>query len=341
MAQKVAAHSTGILATGSYLPAEEIANEDLARRVGVDAEWILRKTQIESRRHAAPHEATSDLAIQACLDALKRSDIDIGRIGYIIVATSTGDSPQPPTSYLVQDALGAHAAACFDINVVCSGFVYGLAIADSLIALRPDTYALVIGADLYSRQLDFADRRTSVLFGDGSGVAIVGAVPKPSGFIDFELSSHGAAHGLIGIKAGGSRRPASHESVADGGHYFRMDGRGVTEFVLEHVPPAMKSLVDRTGFGLDEIDAFFPHQANGRLMTELVERCGLTGTHTPRIVERYGNLGSASVAVALDVANRSGILKQDDLVLLAGFGGGMSVGACLLRWTARAPQEAR
>ncbi|MFG1956804.1 3-oxoacyl-ACP synthase III family protein [Nonomuraea sp. NPDC049028] len=329
----MAGHTTGILATGSYLPGDEVANEDLAERVGVDAEWILRKTQIGFRRHAAAHEATSDLAIQAGLDALRRADIDVGRIGYIIVATSTGDFPQPPTSYLVQDALGARAAACFDINVVCSGFVYALAIADSLIARRPDTYALVIGADLYSRQLDFTDRRTSVLFGDGSGAAIVGAVPERSGFIDFELSSHGADHRLIGIKAGGSRHPASPQTVADGEHYFRMDGRAVTEFVLEHVPPAMKSLVDRAGFGLEEIDTFVPHQANGRLVTELVERCGLTGSHTPRTLERYGNLGSASVAVALDEANRSGILKQDDLVLLAGFGGGMSVGACLLRWT--------
>ena len=257
----MAGHTTGILATGSYLPGEEIANEDLAERAGVDAEWILRKTQIGSavapRRTRRPRTSPYRPAWTRCGAPTSTWH----RIGYIIVATSTGDFPQPPTSYLVQDALGARSAACFDINIVCSGFVYGLAIADSLIARRPDTYALVIGADLYSRQLDFTDRRTSVLFGDGSGVAIVGAVPEPSGFIDFELSSHGADHRLIGIKAGGSRHPASPQTVADGEHYFRMDGRGVTEFVLEHVPPAMKSLVDRAGFGLDEIDTFVPHQA--------------------------------------------------------------------------------
>ncbi|MEU8207088.1 ketoacyl-ACP synthase III [Streptosporangium sp. NPDC049046] len=333
--------TAGILATGSYLPKEEVGNAQIAERAGVTPEWILRKTRISFRRYAARDEATSDLAARAAMSAIEQAGVDVDRIGYVIVATSTGDHPQPPTSYLVQNALGAYGAACFDINVVCSGFVYGLALAKALLSLQPDTYALVVGADLYSRSLDFTDRRTSVLFGDGAGAALVGMVPEPYGMIACDLSSRGEASGLIGVKAGGSRFPASHETVAAGEHYFRMDGRGVRDFVMENVPPAVERLVVGAGYGLDQVDAFVPHQANGALLGELVERCGLTGAHTPRTVECYGNMGSASVPVALDEANRAGMLGDGDLVLLAGFGGGMSMGTSLIRWSATTRLETR
>ncbi|MET7339325.1 ketoacyl-ACP synthase III [Nonomuraea sp. NPDC005650] len=330
----MAKQSTGILGTGSYLPKEEVANEEVAAKAGVTAEWIQRKTQISFRRHAAPDEATSDLAIKAARNALSQARVDIGRIGYIIVSTSTGDSPQPPTSYLVQDALGGHGAACFDVNVVCSGFVYALALAHSLVELHPGAYALVVAADVYSRILDATDRRTAVLFGDGAGAAVVGPVPDRSGIIGFDLSSDGSASQLIRVDAGGSRLPASHETVEAGDHYFRMDGRGVRNFVMEHVPPVLEGLLGRAGFRPHEVDVFVPHQANGVMVNELVESAGLTGAHIARTLERYGNVGSASVPVALDEANRSGLIKDGDLVLLAGFGGGMSIGACLLHWSA-------
>ncbi|MGW0244761.1 3-oxoacyl-ACP synthase III family protein [Micromonospora chalcea] len=326
--------ATGILGTGSYLPKHEVTSAELAERVGVEPDWIERKTQITSRRYAAPDEATSDLATRAAERALAQSGLPADRVDYLIVSTSTGDSPQPPTSYLVQDALGATRAACFDVNVVCSGFVYGLALAQGLLAVNPGRHALVVGADVYSRSLDFDDRRTAVLLGDGAGAAVVGPVPEGSGFLAFDLSSVGSAHGLIHVAAGGSRLPASAETVADGGHFFRMDGRGVRDFVFTHVPPALRGLADRAGVGLDEVDHFVPHQPNGVLLSELVRRCGLTGAHTCRTLERYGNVGSASVPVTLDDANRTGRLRLGDLVLLAGFGGGMSLGAGLLRWGA-------
>jgi|SRR5215469_6022416 len=324
----------GILATGSYLPKDEVGNAEMARLAGTSAEWIERKTQIFARRYAAADEMTSDLAARAAIDALDSAAIGADQIDYIIVSTSTGDSPQPPTSYLVQHALEAYGAACFDINVVCSGFVYGLALARSLIAVRPGTLALVIAADIYSRVIDFSDRRTSVLLGDGAGAAIVGAVTPPNGIVGIELASHGYAHRLIMVEAGGSRLPASHETVDAGEHYFRMDGRGVRDFVMEHVPPALHRLVTSCGLRLDQVKHFVPHQANGVLLTQLVELAGLTGAKTPRTLERYGNVGSASVPVALDDANRSGLIRDGDVVLLAGFGGGMSIGACLLRWSA-------
>ncbi|MFF7282396.1 beta-ketoacyl-ACP synthase 3 [Streptomyces griseorubiginosus] len=323
---------TGIIATGSYLPKEEVSNEEVADRVGVTADWIERKTQIVSRRYAAPDEATSDLAVHAANRALEQAGLTADRIDYLIVSTSTGDFPQPPTSYLVQDALGAFQAACLDVNVVCSGFVYALEVARGLVRNRPGGHALVIGADLYSRILDFGDRRTAVLFADGAGAAVVGPVDEPYGILGTDLVSRGDAHDLIRVEAGGSRNPTSASTLADGGHYFRMNGRGVRDFVSEHVPPALTALADRIGVATDRVDHFVPHQANGVMLGEVVELAGLTGAVTHRTLQKYGNVGSASVPVALDEANRSGALAPGDLVLLAGFGGGMSIGASLLRW---------
>lgn len=322
----------GILSTGSYVPKQIVTGADVAGPAGVTPEWIERKTQIVTRRYAAPDQATSDLAAEAAKQALDQAGLPASALTYLIVSTSTPDSPQPPTSYLVQDALGADSAACFDINVVCSGFVYALALARALVAQQPGAYALVIAADVYSRILDVTDRKTVVLLGDGAGAAVVGAVPA-GGFLDVELASHGTARGLIRVDAGGSRAPATHDTVDDGGHFFRMDGRGVRDFVMDHVPGAVRNLVERSGHRLADVDHFVPHQANGVLLGELVTRAGLDHAHTHRTLERYGNTGSASVALALDDANRGGHLKDGDLVLLAGFGGGMSLGAALLRWT--------
>ncbi|MFD4506719.1 3-oxoacyl-ACP synthase III family protein [Streptomyces sp. NPDC058457] len=329
---KTAAGATGILGTGSYLPKEEIGNEEIAQRVGVDPEWIQRKTLIRSRRFAAPDEATSDLAARAAENALERAGIEAGRIDYLVVSTSTGDHPQPPTSHLVQQAIGAHRAACLDVNVVCSGFVYGLGLVRGLLALQPGAVALVVAADVYSRILDFTDRRTAVLFADGAGAAVLGSVPEPYGILDVDLVGRGDAARLIRVEAGGSRQPASHETVDAGDHYFRMDGRGVRDFVMEHVPPALERLVTRAGLTLDAIDHFVPHQPNGVLLTELAERAGLGGARVHRTLEKYGNVGSASVAVTLDEAARSGELADGDTVLLSGFGGGMALGTGLLRW---------
>lgn len=323
----------GILGTGSYLPAQEVSNADLAARVpGADAEWISRKTHIETRRFAAPTEATSDLAARAAVAALQGAGLPADRLDYLIVCTSTGDSPQPPTASLVQHAIGATRAACLDINVVCAGFVFGLALANSLVRTNPGAVVLVVAADVYSRILDFADRRTSVLFGDGAGAAVVGAVPEPYGVVDLELVSRGDAHRLIHVDAGGSRLPASAQTVADGSHFFRMNGRGVADFVAAGVPPVLADLLKRAGLTAEDVDHFVPHQANGVMLQELVESCGLEGARTHRTLERFGNVGSASVPVALDAAARSGTMRDGDLVLLAGFGGGMSVGACVLRW---------
>jgi 3-oxoacyl-[acyl-carrier-protein] synthase-3 len=328
----------GILGTGSYLPDHEVTNEQLVERVtDTTPEWIAGRTLIEARRFAAPDQATSDLAIKAAVAALARAGINADRVDYLIVATSTGDSPQPPTASLVQHAIGAYRAAAFDINVVCAGFVFGLALAHSLVATRPDAVVLVVAADVYSRILDFDDRRTAILFGDGAGAAVVGTVPAPYGLIDVELVTRGDAHQLIGVKAGGSRLPASAETIAAGDQFFRMNGRGVRDFVMAGVPPVLADLLKRAGVVPADIDHFVPHQANGMLIGELVEAAGLQDARTHLVLDRYGNTGGASAAIALDVAARGGDLHDGELVLLAGFGGGMSVGAALLRWYGTQP----
>lgn len=327
----------GILGTGSYLPERVVTNAELATFTrGADPEWVVRKTLIEARRFAADHEATSDLAIRSAERALENARITADRVDYLIVSTSTGDSPQPPTSALVQNAIGATRAACFDINVVCAGFVYGLQLARSLVIAQPGAVVLVVAADVYSRILDFDDRRTAALFGDGAGAAVIGAVPVPSGILDVELVTRGDAHHLIYVEAGGSRRPASAETVADGGHWFRMNGRGVRDFVVDGVPPVLGDLIKRAGATPEDITHFIPHQANGMMIREVVEASGLAQAQTHLVLDRYGNTGSASIPIALDEAARSGALKHGDLVLLAGFGGGMAVGATLIRWSAPA-----
>jgi 3-oxoacyl-(acyl-carrier-protein) synthase III len=323
----------GILGTGSYVPERVVTNEELATFVrDADPEWVVRKTLIKTRRFAADHEATSDLAIVAAHRALVDARITADRVDYLIVATSTGDSPQPPTSALVQRAIGATNAACFDINVVCAGYVYALQLARSLVIADPQTVVLVVAADIYSRILDFDDRRTAVLFGDGAGASVVGAVPSGQGILDVELVTRGDAQGLIHVEAGGSRRPTSPETIADGGHWFRMNGRGVRDFVLEGVPPVLETLLKRAGLETEDVHHFVPHQANGMMIRELVSAAGLEEAHTHLVVDRYGNTGSASVPIALDEAARSGAVKDGDIVLLAAFGGGMAVGAMVLRW---------
>lgn len=327
-------HAISVLGTGAYVPEREVTNAEIEMLTGATPEWVERKTGILTRRYAAAEQATSDLATSAAQLALESANTPADRIDFLIVATSTGDHPQPPTAHLVQHAIGAENAACLDINVVCSGFVYALALAHSLLLARPGQHALVVGADLYSRSLDYSDKRISVLLGDGAGAAVVGPARGAGDVVEIGLAARGEGHRLIRVEAGGSRRPATAKTVADGDHFVRMEGRAVRDFVLEHVPPALTRLAERANVGLDQIDHFVPHQPNGVLIDDLVKAVGVGGASTHRTVERHGNMGSASIPVTLDQANKSGALNDGDLVLLAGFGGGMAVGSCLLRWEA-------
>ncbi|GIF15027.1 3-oxoacyl-ACP synthase III family protein [Actinoplanes teichomyceticus] len=330
--------SVDILGTGSYLPERVVTNAEIEELVpAASAEWIESRTGILERRYAAPGEAASDLAVHAARAALEQAGLAAGELDYVIVATTTGDTPVPATASFVQGALGAGRAACFDINMACAGFVAGLAIAQAFVARRPGARALVVGVDLYTRFVDFTDRATSVLFGDGAGAAVVGRRPdRPGaarGLLDVDLLSDADSAGLITTPAGGSRLPASARTVAEAGHTLHMQGRAVKEFVLANVPQFLTGLVKRCGHGPADVDHFVPHQANGMLVRALADASGLGDARLHLPVRYSGNIGAASVPVALDQANRGGALRDGDLVLLAGFGAGMAVGAGLLRWS--------
>ncbi|MGW0711050.1 3-oxoacyl-ACP synthase III family protein [Streptomyces sp. NPDC002643] len=321
----------GVLGTGSYVPSRVMSNKDMSALAGVSEVAILRKTAIRERRWAKPEEATSDLAVGAARAALEQAGISAAELGLIIVATSTPDSPQPATACVVADELGAgQGTAAFDVNSVCSGFTFALSIAERMLADASAEYALVIGADVYSRILSPEDRRTIVLFGDGAGAIVLG----PNGrqrLISTRLASFASARELIGVPGGGSRLPMTEETLRDGMQYFSMNGRGVTEFVEAQVVPGIQEFLKDNRVSQDDIAHFVPHQANGRLLESMSERLGIPSDRMATTVTRYGNTGAASVPITLDHLARSGAVAPGDLTLLAAFGGGMSMGLTLMR----------
>ncbi len=298
------------------------------------AAWIERKTGIRERRYAAAHEATSDLAAEAAVRALENSGTDPDQLDWIVVATSTPDHPQPATAALVQHRLGAVRAAAFDVNAVCAGFVAALHTGALLCAAAGAGRALVVGAETYSRIVDPTDRRTAPLFGDGAGAVVLGPVAQGGGVLGTGLATDSRFHDLIGVPAGGSRLPASEKTVAAGDHYFRMRGREVREYVLRELPSAVRELLRTFDVRPENVDHFVPHQANGTMLQEILQPLGLPRARAHLPVTHHANTGAASIPLALDDARRSGVLRRGELVVLAGFGGGMTLGTALLRWTA-------
>ncbi|MFJ7270605.1 3-oxoacyl-ACP synthase III family protein [Streptomyces sp. NPDC099050] len=326
-----AAPAVGILGTGSCLPSHVVTNDEVGAPAGVDGAWIFGKTGIRNRRWAKPDEATSDLAIAAGRAALEQAGVRGAELSLVIVATSTPDSPQPPTASLVADGLGAGSGTtAFDLNAVCSGFIFALTTAERIIR---DTggYALVVGADVYSRILDPEDRRTTILFGDGAGAVVIGPATGRT-LLSARLAGFSSEHELIGVPGGGSRLPATEDTLREGLHYFTMNGRAVRDFVAEMVAPAISEFLADNGVAPSDIAHFVPHQANGRMIDDLADRIGIPRERTRSTYGEYGNTGSASVPVTLDHAVRTVEMKDGDLVLLAAFGGGMAMGLVLLRW---------
>ncbi|WP_327305617.1 ketoacyl-ACP synthase III [Streptomyces sp. NBC_01298] len=325
------APAVGILGTGSCLPSHVVTNDEVGAPAGVDGEWILSKTGIRNRRWAKPDEATSDLAIAAGRAALEQAGIRGSELSLVIAATSTPDSPQPPTAALVADGLGAGSGTtAFDLNAVCSGFIFALTTAERIIR-NTGGYALVVGADVYSRILNPEDRRTTILFGDGAGAVVIGPSEGRT-LLSARLAGFSSEHELIGVPAGGSRLPVTEDTLRDGLHYFTMNGRAVRDFVAEMVAPAISAFLADNGVSAADIAHFVPHQANGRMIDDLADRIGIPRERTRSTYEEYGNTGSASVPVTLDHAVHTVEMKDGDLVLLAAFGGGMAMGLVLLRW---------
>ncbi|RKD24166.1 3-oxoacyl-ACP synthase [Ammoniphilus oxalaticus] len=324
--------AAGILGTGAYLPEKILTNQDLEEMVDTSDDWIVSRTGIRERRISAEGEAASDLAYKAAQQALETAGLDAEQIDLIIVATITPDTTFPSTANLIQERLGAKKAAAFDLAAACSGFLYGVATASQFIQNGLYRYALVIGVECLSRIVDWTDRNTCVLFGDGAGAAVLGPVEDGSGFLSFDLGSDGAGGELLKLPAGGSRMPASEETIANKQHFLQMAGSDVFKFAVRVMGSSAEAAIEKAGLTKEDISLLVPHQANMRIIDAAVKRLGLPIEKVVVNLDRYGNMSAASIPVALDEAAKNGKIKQGDHLVLVGFGGGLTWGASVLKW---------
>jgi 3-oxoacyl-[acyl-carrier-protein] synthase III len=316
-----------VLGIGSYLPSRVVTNEELARKVDTSDEWIVQRTGIRERRIAAPGELTSDLARKAATAALNDAGLDPQSIDLIIVGTSTPDQTFPASAVTVQAGLGITHGAAFDMQAVCSGFVYALATADSLLKSGNFKRALVIGAETFSRILDWSDRTTCVLFGDGAGAVVLEAQQQESGNERGVLTTHLRSDGRHRSKLYVDGGPSSTQTV---GH-LRMEGRAVFKHAVSMITDVITDAFKATGTSAEDIDWFVPHQANKRIIDDSAKKLGIAPQKVVITVDKHGNTSAASIPLALDVARRDGRIKKGDLVLLEAMGGGFTWGSALVR----------
>ncbi len=322
----------GIVGTGSYAPARVLTNFDLEKMVDTSDEWIRTRTGIVERRIADPDVATSDLSLAAARPALESAGVEAADLDLIVVATVTPDTFFPCTASLLQQALGATRAAAFDILVGCTGFVYGLAAAAALLATETYDRALVIGAETLSKITDWQDRSSCVLFGDAAGAAVVAPVAEGCGILAHSLGNDGSNADALKIPAGGSRLPASQETVADRLHYLTMNGPEVFKFAVRVMTESSEEAVSRAGLSMSDIDIVIPHQANLRIIDAAAKRLNIPYEHFVRNLDRYGNTSAASIPLALDEAVRDGRVRPGSHLLFSSFGAGLSWAAMVLRW---------
>ncbi|MGH9190026.1 MAG: beta-ketoacyl-ACP synthase III [Acidimicrobiales bacterium] len=315
---------------GMAVPARRVTNHDLALRVDTSDEWIVERTGIRERRVADDGETTASLAIEAGASAIKAADLSPADIGLCIVATCTPDQPLPPTGSFVQDGLGLGCGA-FDLDAACSGFVYALVVGSSMLTAGRLDAVLVIGSETLSRIADPDDRSTCVLFGDGAGAVVLTPSDEPA-LLAWDLGSDGSAAGLLYVSAGGSRLPTSAATVAEGQHWLRMGGQEVFRRAVRAIVDSASNTLEAAGVEVGEVDLFVPHQANLRIIEAAGSRLGIPADRTMVNIDRYGNTSAASIPIALAEAADAGRLRPGSLVLLSGFGAGMSWASALLRW---------
>ena len=330
------AHITG---WGKFVPAQVLTNDDLTQIVDTSDEWIHTRTGIAERHIASDDETTSTMALQAARQALGVAALKPSHLDLIIVATATPDYLFPSTACLVQDALGASRAAAFDLSAGCTGFVYGLSVAADLISSGAYENALIIGAETLSRIVDWSDRATCVLFGDGAGAVVLQANGAEGGVLSTVLGSDGSGANLLRLPAGGSYEPASHHSVAEGRHYLKMRGREVFRFAVRTLPAATRLVLERAGLTLAELNLVIPHQANQRIIEASTRSLGLPPEAVFSNLERYGNTSAASIPIALCEAIEKKRVKQNDLLVCVGFGAGLTWGATAVRWSMPLPPQ--
>jgi 3-oxoacyl-[acyl-carrier-protein] synthase-3 len=328
----VNSRAVGIIGTGKYVPERILTNQDLEKMVETNDEWIVTRTGIRERRIVSQEQATSDLAFNAAQAALSAAGITAADLDLIVVATITPDMKFPSTACLLQDKLGASKAAAFDLSAACSGFIYGLATASSMIASGMYRHALVVGAECLSRITDYTDRNTCILFGDGAGAAVLGPVEEGRGFRSFELGADGSGGDLLKVCGGGSRLPASAETVANKQHYIEMAGADVFKFAVRIMGSAAEEALRKADIAKADIDLLIPHQANIRIIQSSLNRLGLSEDKCMINLDKYGNVSAASIPIALAEAVEQGRVSEGDCLVLVGFGGGLTWGASVLIW---------
>jgi 3-oxoacyl-[acyl-carrier-protein] synthase-3 len=324
---------TKISGLATYVPPRILTNKDLERLVETSDEWILQRTGIRERHIVDPGVATSDLAAEAAIGAIAQAGLTPHDIDFIVVGTTTPDMMFPSTACLVQNKIGADRAWGFDLGAACSGFTYAVTTAAHMVASGTHRHALAIGADVMSSIIDYTDRSTCVLFGDGAGAVVVSPSTDGCGIIDFAHEVDGGGGPALCMPAGGSLRPASHETVDQRLHYVKQDGGTVFKFAVKKTEEICARLMERNHLTADDIDLFVSHQANRRIILSAAERLGLAPEKVVINIDAYGNTTAGTIPLALADAVADGRLKKGNLVLIASVGAGFTVGSILLRWS--------
>ena len=321
---------TGI---GANAPERVMKNDELAQIVDTSDEWIVERTGIRERRVAAPEQALSDLARPAAEVALEHAGLQASAVDLIVVATVTPDMLFPSTGAILADQLGAKDAAAYDLSAGCTGFVYAIAQAHGMVSSGLVDHALVVGGDVLSKIVDWQDRSTCVLFGDGAGAVVLERVPE-GGFLGFELGADGSGGPQLYMPAGGSRAPATAETVAERQHFAKMNGREVFKFATRVLVDSAEKILDECDVPVEEVDVYVPHQANVRIIDHARKKLGIPEERTVVNVDRFGNTSSGSIPLALGDAEDDGRLKEGKMVLMTGMGAGLTWGSALIEWTA-------
>jgi 3-oxoacyl-[acyl-carrier-protein] synthase-3 len=321
-----------ITATGSYLPEKIISNHDLEKIVETSDEWIVERTGIKERRIAAPEQTASDMALEAARAALSAAGVRPRKIDLIIVATVTPDMPVPSTACILQDKLGAKNAAAFDINAVCSGFVYGLSVADAYVRSGKAQKVLLVGTEVLSKFMDWEDRSTCVLFGDGAGAVVVEPTEEDRGILSTDIYSDGKLQDLITLPGGGSKYPVSAETIEKRMHYMKMKGNETFKVAVKTLEKLVVDTLKKHKLKASQLSLLIPHQANIRIINATAKRLGLPMERVYTNIEKCGNTSAASIPIALDEAVRTLRVREGDYVMLEAFGGGLTWGSALIKW---------
>jgi 3-oxoacyl-[acyl-carrier-protein] synthase-3 len=324
--------SVAIAGTGSYAPEKVLTNADLEKIVDTTDEWIVTRSGIRERHIARADEATSDMATIAAQRAMEQAGVVAADLDLIIVATITPDMVFPSTACFVQNQLGAKNATCFDLEAACSGFLFGVNTASQFIKTGAVRTALVIGAEKLSGVIDWKDRTTCVLFGDGAGAVVLQACEAPRGILSTVTGSDGSLTELLNLPGGGSRHPVSPQTIEQRLHYMKMVGKDVFKHAVRAMSEAGRKAIEQSGLTIDQITCVVPHQANMRIVEAIRDRMGVEPDRFFVNLDRYGNMSAASIPVALDEATRMGRIKRGDPILLVAFGGGFTWGAMVIRW---------